>query len=496
MQLLILLVVIVGIVALGQLAKVYELSSKLSGRREEDISHADTRLNANLWLVFMVGFFASVIYLYIAYGDYAPPPASEHGVALDWLMSFNIWIITVVFFLVNLLLFYFAYKYAYDKNRKATFFPHDNRLELIWTVIPSIVLAVIIIYGLQTWNVMTGEASADALRIEVYSKQFDWTARYAGNDGEFGQSNYNLITPLNPLGIITSEGVEDAMAEIEGQIATLEQDLSLEKGLLLAERARLEASIAMDDHGHGDHGHDAHGHEDHAHDDHGDHSDGDHAHDDHGDHGHGDGGWKAVAEARIAEIDHILEHETASLLILTDAQIEAKQDKVKRLKRHRQRITEIQSFNFENGMRSFDTGRDDQVVKGEFHLPVGEEVEFIFRSRDVIHSAFMPHFRAQMNSVPGVPTRFKMTPTITTDSMRTILDDPDFNYVLLCNKVCGAAHFNMKMDVIVESKEEYEAWLEQQDAFLVDEGAPSAPENEPAPSADVDVAGGEMAMIH
>jgi len=506
MQLLILLVVIVGIVALGQLAKVYELSSKLSGRREEDISHADTRLNANLWLVFMVGFFASVIYLYIAYGDYAPPPASEHGVALDWLMSFNIWIITVVFFLVNLLLFYFAYKYAYDKNRKATFFPHDNRLELIWTVIPSIVLAVIIIYGLQTWNVMTGEASADALRIEVYSKQFDWTARYAGNDGEFGQSNYNLITPLNPLGIITSEGVEDAMAEIEGQIARLEQDLSLEKGLLLAERARLEASIAMDDHGHGDHGHDAHGHEDHAHDDHGDHSDGDHAHDDHGDHGHddhghgdhghGDGGWKAVAEARIAEIDHILEHETASLLILTDAQIEAKQDKVKRLKRHRQRITEIQSFNFENGMRSFDTGRDDQVVKGEFHLPVGEEVEFIFRSRDVIHSAFMPHFRAQMNSVPGVPTRFKMTPTITTDSMRTILDDPDFNYVLLCNKVCGAAHFNMKMDVIVESKEEYEAWLEQQDAFLVDEGAPSAPENEPAPSADVDVAGGEMAMIH
>ena len=115
---------------------MYELSSRLSGRREEDISHADTRMNANLWLLFMIGFFASVIYLYVAYGDYAPPPASEHGVALDWLMSFNIWIITVVFFLVNLLLFYFAYKYAYDKDRKSTFFAHDNRLELIWTVMP------------------------------------------------------------------------------------------------------------------------------------------------------------------------------------------------------------------------------------------------------------------------------------------------------------------------------------------------------------------------
>ena len=502
MQLLILLVVIVGIVAIGQLAKVYELSSRLSGRREEDITHADTRMNANLWLVFMVAFFAATAYLYWAYGDYAPPPASEHGVALDWLMSFNIWIITVVFVLVNTLLFYFAWKYAYDKDRRATFFPHDNRLELIWTVIPSIVLAVIIIYGLQTWNAMTGDVAADALRVEVYSKQFDWTARYAGKDGEFGQSNYNLITPMNPLGIITSEGVEDAMAEIENQIADLEKDLSMEKGLLLAERARLEAGIATDDHGHGDHGdhgHDDHGdhdHGDHGHDDHADH---DHGHDDHGDHDHGDHGgadWKASIEARIAEIDHILEHDADRLLILTDAQIEAKQDKVKRLMRHRQRIAEIESFTFENGLNSFDTGRDDQVVKGEFHLPVGEEVEFVFRSRDVIHSAFMPHFRAQMNTVPGVPTRFKMTPTITTDSMRTILGDPDFNYVLLCNKVCGAAHFNMKMDVIIESREEYDAWLEQQDAFLVDEGAPSAPENEPAPSADVDIEGGEMAMIH
>ena len=78
-----------------------------------------------------------------------------------------------------------------------------------------------------------------------------------------------------------------------------------------------------------------------------------------------------------------------------------------------------------------------------------------------------------------------MTPTITTDSMRTILDDPEFNYILLCNKVCGAAHFNMKMDIVIESREEYDAWLEQQDAFLVDEGAPSEPENEPMPSADV-----------
>ena len=119
-------------------------------------------------------------------------------------------------------------------------------------------------------------------------------------------------------------------------------------------------------------------------------------------------------------------------------------------------------------MAAWEAGADDKIMKGEFHLPVGREVEFVFRSRDVIHSAYMPHFRAQMNTVPGVPTRFKMTPTITTDSMRTVLDDPDFDYVLLCNKVCGAAHFNMQMKVVVESEAEYNAWLESQEEFLAD----------------------------
>ena len=507
MQLLILLVVIVGIVAIGQLAKVYELSSRISGRREEEISHADTRLNANLFLAFIITFFASTVYLYWAYGDYAPPPASEHGVELDWLMSFNIWIITAVFVVVNGALFYFAWRYAQDKNRRATFFTHDNRLELIWTVIPSMVLAVIIIYGLRAWNSMTGDVSADALHVEVYSKQFDWTVRYPGNDGEFGQANYNLITPMNPLGILTPEGVEDAIVEIEKQIGGLEHELAMEKGLLMAERERLMGSLVADDHGHhdghddhghGDHdGHDDHGHDDHGHDDHG-HDDHD-GHDDHGhdDHGHGGRSWKEVAEARIAEIDHLLDHEAEHLLILTDAQIEAKEDKLKRLKRHRLRIMEIEGFTFLNGASSFETGRDDQIVKGEFHLPVGREVEFVFRSRDVLHSAFMPHFRAQMNTVPGVPTRFKMTPTITTDSMRVILDDPDFNYILLCNKVCGAAHSNMQMDVIVESEEEFEAWLEQQDVFLVDEEAPATPDSETTPPAEVEATeGGDMAMIH
>ena len=448
MKLITLLVVIAGVIALAQLAKVGQLTSLIRNKKEEDISDADTRLNGGLFIAFMVAFYASFIFLIVRYGDYNPPAASAHGESYDTLMDFNMYIIIAVFFLVNSALFIFANKYRFDKERKARFFAHDNRLELIWTVIPSIVLAVIIIFGLRTWNEMTGDASDDALRVEVYSKQFDWTARYPGADGEFGLANYNLITPTNPLGIVTQDGVTEALAEIEGQIASLEAELTHERGRLLAEKASIEDQLHSGDH-HG-HGHNAHG------ENHGD------EHDHHGISSE----FKANLEARLHEVEHMLASD--NVVVLSNAAAEAKEGKLHRLKRHRQRIEEVKPFDYDGGIAAWEAGADDKIMKSEFHLPVGREVEFVFRSRDVIHSAYMPHFRAQMNTVPGVPTRFKMTPTITSDSMRTILDDPDFNYVLLCNKVCGAAHFNMQMAVVVETEAEYNAWLESQEEFIAE----------------------------
>ena len=449
MKLITLLVVIAGVIALAQLAKVGQLTSLIRNKKEEEISAADTRLNGNLWIAFMLAFYTSFVWLIIRYGDYNPPAASAHGDSYDTLMNFNLYIITAVFFLVNTFLFVFANKFRQDPNRKARFYAHDNRLELVWTIIPSIVLAVIIIYGLRTWNEMTGDASEDALRVEVYSKQFDWTARYAGADGEFGLANYNLITPTNPLGIVTADGVADALAEIETQIEALESELAHERGHLLAQIEEVEAELHADDH----HGHGGH-------DDHDDHAE-------HGDDHHGmSAERKAMLEARLHELERMLKGD--NVVVLSEAAQEAKEDKVHRLKRHRQRIMEVKPFDYEGGVAAWEAGADDKIMKGEFHLPVGREVEFVFRSRDVIHSAYMPHFRAQMNTVPGVPTRFKMTPTITTDSMRTVLKDPEFDYVLLCNKVCGAAHFNMQMKVVVESEEQYNAWLESQEEFLAD----------------------------
>ncbi len=140
------------------------------------------------------------------------------------------------------------------------------------------------------------------------------------------------------------------------------------------------------------------------------------------------------------------------------------------------------------GLDESDLNSADDIIVKELHLPVGRKVNFKMRSQDVLHSAYFPHFRAQMNCVPGMTTQFSFTPTITTADMRQNPDvvdkvlrtnkirakrkaagedvDPwEFDYVLLCNKICGKSHYNMQMKIIVESEEDYKKWLATQQTF-------------------------------
>lgn len=375
-KMLLVIAIILAVVGIAQIAKVYQVTSELQKKKEEDISTSSNKMNANLWLIFMIAFFGFFIYQLVNYTDmFLPVSASEHGVEIDKLLNINWIIIITVFFIVNFLLFFFSWKYVHNKNRKAYFFAHDNRLELIWTVVPSIVLAFIIIYGLSVWNDIMDDPSEDALEVQLYAKQFDWTARYPGPDGIMGESNYLLITSQNPLGLITEETIETRVAELKEGILKSENKLKTE--------------------------------------------------------------------------------------VLPDNQVDDLEDRIGSYKRQIARI-----LKFREGDPDFSTAYDDIIVKGEFHLPIRKEATFNIDSRDVIHSAYMPHFRAQMNAVPGMTTKFGFKPTITTDSMRTILDDQEFNYVLLCNKVCGSAHYNMQMSIIVESEEDFNNWLSEQKPFV------------------------------
>ncbi|MCX7763692.1 MAG: cytochrome c oxidase subunit II [Bacteroidia bacterium] len=98
----------------------------------------------------------------------------------------------------------------------------------------------------------------------------------------------------------------------------------------------------------------------------------------------------------------------------------------------------------------------------EIHLPVGALVTIHVRSKDVLHSLFLPHFRTHIYAVPGQKNQVMLVPTITTKEMRRKLGNPEFDYELACNQLCGGAHYNMRMKVIVESWEEYQQWLSQQ----------------------------------
>jgi cytochrome c oxidase subunit 2 len=327
----IILIIGLGIYAFAQLANVVQLSSTLKGAPEEEVTDKDNRFNARMMmgmLIFILGFFVWQIKEYSH--TILPESASEHGVEIDTLWDFNMWIVILVFVVVNMVLFYFASKYYFKKGNRATFFAHSTKLELIWTIIPAIFLSVIIIYGLKVWTDITGPVeSKNGVIIELYAKQFDWTARYAGKDNKLGATNYKLITDENPLALDKNDPASS----------------------------------------------------------------------------------------------------------------------------------------------------DDILTRGEFHLPVGKEAYFSFRSRDVIHSAYMPHFRAQMNCVPGMETQFHFKPTITTAEMRKKLNNEKFDYVLLCNKICGASHFNMQMSIIVETEAEYKAWLAKQKEFASKDtpAAPAAP---------------------
>jgi cytochrome c oxidase subunit 2 len=337
MTLLYLLTFVLLCVALAYLFRVIDLSRVLKTDKEWKVTESDNKIAGRGMLYFMIAFMIFMVWQIRKWGyTELPGSASEHGEKVDTLMYANLWLCIIVFVVVNVALFFFAFKYYGKKDRKAVYFAHNNKLEMLWTVVPAIVLAFIIIFGLKYWNeIMAPSEDTKAVKIELYSKQFDWTARYAGADNQFGIDDYTQIDGLNSMGLDT------------------------------------------------------------------------------------------------------------------------------------------------NDTKCF----DDIIVKNEIHLPLGREIDFQFRSRDVIHSAFMPHFRAQMNCVPGQVTRFRFKPIKTTVEMRK---DPsvirnineinvirekrgeekiEFDYMLLCNKICGASHYNMPMKIVVESEKDFQAWLAKQKAF-------------------------------
>jgi len=309
---------------------------KILGLTKRDQVSTERENNINGWLMLGLGIFIYGLMLVSMFrGSVVLLPklsASIEGEHIDRLFMITMILIFFVQFVTQFLIYFFTFKYRGIKGRKATFYADSHKLEMWWTVTPTVVLSMLIIYGLWTWNNVQDLSTAEnPLIIEVYAKQFQWEARYAGEDNQLGVGNVRYIKGINTMGV----------------------DMT-------------------------------------------------------------------------------------------------------------------------------DKYSADDIPVRELHLPKGRKVIFKFRAQDVLHSAYMPHFRAQINCVPGMTTSFGFTPSVTTLEMREYKDtkekftainelrndegkDPvEFDYILLCNKICGSSHYSMQMKIIVEEEEDFNNWLKQQ----------------------------------
>ena len=343
------ILILLGItIAIWQMVKIFDLA-QANKDNSQIANDKDNSVNGYLMLAFLGFIYLITIISFALWGDLplVSNSASEHGPEIDRLMIISMVVIFIVQTITQFLLHYFAFKYKGEKGRKALFYADNDKLEFIWTIIPVITLAGLIMYGLFTWNdIMNIDEEEDPIVVELYAQQFNWKARYAGEDNVLGKANVRLINLDN-----------------------------------------------------------------------------------------------------------------ANIL----------------------------------GLDESDPNAQDDIITTELHLPVGKPILFKMRSQDVLHSAYMPHFRAQMNCVPGMITQFAFTPTVTTEEMRLNpeiyekvrninkirnenskklqakgeepLDRYEFDYLLLCNKICGKSHYNMQMKIIVETEEEFNAWLQEQKIF-------------------------------
>lgn len=212
----ILCVLLIGIVVV-QIGKVTELAAKIRG--EEEMQEASDRRQSLYLMVFMVAFLlftvASAIYYRNYMLGYGPhDSASEHGSSLDAMFNTTLFFTGIVFIITQILLFYFAWKYRSEKGRPALYMPHDNKLEVIWTILPAVVMTFLVVGGLDAWNevmadmpedaqpmlIPTTEDKSEFLEIEATGSQFLWEIRYPGADGLLGTKNFKLISGTNPLG--------------------------------------------------------------------------------------------------------------------------------------------------------------------------------------------------------------------------------------------------------------------------------------------------------
>jgi len=205
-------IIVIGLILiLAILVTIFRVQSLISVTKKSDEQvGTSNRVNAILFPIFLVVGFALAIWISFYSDPYLLPEAqSVHGKRTDNLFWITMGVIGAVFFATHMLLFWFPFKYQFKASRRATFYPHNNNLEIVWTVIPGIVLTTLVISGWWVWRDIMKDAPEDSTVVEIVGKQFNWIVRYPGDKQgmlgrtgpELGRYDYRLIDAVNEIGI-------------------------------------------------------------------------------------------------------------------------------------------------------------------------------------------------------------------------------------------------------------------------------------------------------
>lgn len=224
-------VVLTGIV----ISRLQDVIKSVKKEESADAEPSGNKVNGALFIVVLVLGGIAIVWSYLHAREYFLPEASSiHGRRTDDLFWFSMGVLTIPFVLVNFLIFYFSWKYQYKKDHRASFYPDNHKLELIWTIVPAIVMALLVFTGWKAWSDITSEAPSDAEVIEITGKQFNWIVRYGGvNDNKLGNYNYKLIDAQNEVGIDLSD--ENSFDDFQNPT---EMHIPVNRPVLLKIRAR------------------------------------------------------------------------------------------------------------------------------------------------------------------------------------------------------------------------------------------------------------------
>ena len=195
-------IVVMIFIVIFQISKASEYVSVLKG--EEKARKQTNKINAFLLISFLVAGLIGVWWcndMLFSKTLFPMGAASEMGQKIDLMLYITIGVTGVVFIITQILLFWFAFKYQENDERKAFYFPHNTKLELLWTTVPAIFLTVLVVFGLKYWFKITSDAPKDAVVVEVTGHQFAWDFRYPGADNILGKKNYKLTKGANSLGV-------------------------------------------------------------------------------------------------------------------------------------------------------------------------------------------------------------------------------------------------------------------------------------------------------